>query len=77
MITPPPLPPQNAPRNIHYQSFEGSKMGLHTANFDRDRLNDARNQAMNWINGHPEFEIVCIDSSFGNLLAIVTVWYRA
>ena len=51
-------------------------MGIHTAGFDRNRLEIARKQAVEWINRNPGIEIVSIDSSFGNLIAIVTVWFR-
>lgn len=51
-------------------------MGLQTAAFDRERLEKARAKAAEWINANPQVEILSIDSTFGNLLAIVTVWYR-
>ncbi len=71
MEVPPPLP-----RPIRYAHFEGEKMGFHTAAFDRERIEIARMQARDWINANPGIEVVSIDSSFGNMLAIVTVWYR-
>lgn len=77
MNTPPPLPPSPPQvRPLQYAHFEATKNGLHTAGLDRDRMENARQQALAWINQHPQIEVVSIDSSFGNLLAIVTVWYR-
>ncbi len=73
MPTPPPLPQRSG---IQYAHFEASKVGLHTASFDRERMEEARRQAIEWINQHPEVEVISIDSCFGNLLAIVTVWYQ-
>ncbi|MGD7653447.1 MAG: hypothetical protein ACQCXQ_09560 [Verrucomicrobiales bacterium] len=70
-VTPPPLP-----RQLKYAHFEAQKVGLHTAQFDRDRLEDARKQALAWIGDNPDAEVVSIDSCFGHMLAIVTVWYR-
>jgi hypothetical protein len=74
MSTPPPIP-QSA-RPLQYAHFEGAKNGIHTAGLDRDRLEIARKQAVAWINQNPGIEIVSIDSCFGNMLAIVTVWFR-
>lgn len=71
MESPPPLP-----KPVRYAHFEGEKMGIHTAGFDRDRIEMARTKAVNWINMNPGIEVISIDSSFGNMLAIVTVWYR-
>lgn len=71
-VSPPPLP--KAP--IQFAHFEGQKNGLHTAGFDRERMELARSQAQSWINENPQIKLVSIDSSFGNMLAIVTVWYR-
>ncbi|WP_143157865.1 hypothetical protein [Rubritalea squalenifaciens] len=69
--SPPPLP-----RPVKYAHFEATKNGLHTAAFDRDRIEQARQQALEWINNNPQLEIISIDSSFGKMLAIVTVWYK-
>ena len=69
--SPPPLP-----RPVKYAHFEATKNGLHTAEFDRDRIEHARQQALEWINNNPQLEIISIDSSFGKMLAIVTVWYK-
>lgn len=63
--TPPPLP-----RPMQYVCFEGNKMG------DRERMEDARKQALDWIHNNPNHQIESVDSSFGHMLAIVTVWYR-
>jgi len=74
MITdssPPPLP-----KPVKYAHFEATKNGIHTAGFDRERIETARKQALEWINKNPQVDIISIDSSFGNMLAIVTVWYR-
>jgi len=70
---PPPLPPEHP---LKYQRFEGLTSGCHTAGYDRKRLDDARNQALAWVNANPGIEIVSIDSTFGTMLAVVTVWYR-
>jgi hypothetical protein len=51
-------------------------MGLHTAAFDRSRLEVAQQKALQWIAANPSVKIVSIDSCFGNLIAIVTVWYQ-
>lgn len=51
-------------------------MGFHNAEHDRLRLDQSQKQAQQWINQNPQHEIVSIDSSFGNYMAIVTVWYR-
>jgi hypothetical protein len=72
--TPPPLPEKTNP--LQYAHFEASKSGIHTAGFDRERLESARRQALAWINQNPGIEIVSIDSAFGHMLAIVTVWFR-
>ena len=72
--TPPPLPEKTNP--LQYAHFEASKAGIHTAGFDRERLESARRQALAWINQNPGIEIVSIDSTFGHMLAIVTVWFR-
>lgn len=74
MTTPPPIPPSSRP--LQYAHFEGAKNGIHTAGLDRDRLEIARKNAVAWINQNPGIEIVSIESSFGNMLAIVTVWFR-
>ncbi|MBU6326101.1 MAG: hypothetical protein KGQ89_00600 [Verrucomicrobia bacterium] len=70
--TPPPLPPEP----MRCVRFEGEKMGLHTAAFDRARLEIAQQKALQWIAAHPSAKIVSIDSCFGNLVAIVTIWYQ-
>jgi hypothetical protein len=70
--TPPPLPPEQ----IRCVRFEGEKMGLHTANFDRTRLEMAQQKALQWMSANPSAEIISVDSCFGNLIVIVTVWYR-
>lgn len=70
--TPPPLPPEQ----IRCVRFEGEKMGLHTANFDRTRLEMAQQKALQWMSAHPSAEIISVDSCFGNLIVIVTIWYR-
>ena len=68
----PPLP-----KPIKYAHFEFAKNGIHTAaGYDRDRIENARKQALEWINENPHLDIITIDSSFGQMLAIVTVWYR-
>ena len=72
--TPTPIPTKNKP--INYIRFEGKSMGLHTASFDRKRLEIAQQKAREWINDNPYEEIVSIDSTFGNHIAIVTIWYR-
>ncbi len=51
-------------------------MGLHTAGYDRKRIEAAQEQARAWMNQNPGIEIVSVDSCFGKLLAMVTVWYR-
>lgn len=71
-VSPPPVP--KAP--IQYAHFEGTKNGLHTAGLDRDRIEIARSQAQAWINENPHIKVESIDSAFGNMLAIVTVWFR-
>lgn len=71
---PPPLPA--APKPIQYAHFEGEKSGFHTAAFDRERIEEARRKAKEWINANPGIQIVSIDSTFGNMIAIVTVWFR-
>lgn len=72
MSTPPPLPPPP----IKCVRFEGSAVGLHTAGFDRKRLDAAQFAAREWISSQPSIEVISIESSFGNLLAFVTVWFR-
>jgi hypothetical protein len=72
--TPPPLP--KIPDPINFVRFEGEHVGFHNAEHDRTRLDRAQRQAQEWINQHPQHEIVSINSSFGHLIAIVTVWYR-
>ena len=69
--SPPPLPTP-----VKYAHFEATKNGIHTANLDREKIESARKKAIKWINKNPHLEIISIDSSFGNLLAIITVWYR-
>lgn len=64
------------PKPIKYAHFEATKNGLHTAGLDRERIESARRQAQEWINQNPQLDIVSIDSSFGHMLAIVTVWYK-
>jgi hypothetical protein len=49
---------------------------LHTAGFDRKRLDTAQTAAREWLAAQPAIEVISIDSSFGDLLAFVTVWYR-
>jgi len=70
--TPPPLPPPP----IESIRFEASGTGLHTAGFDRKRLDSAQAAAKEWLAAHPDIEVVSIDSCFGNMLALVTVWFR-
>lgn len=72
MITPPPLP---AP-SIEFIRFEGTRAGLHTASFDRQRLELAQVSAQRWLAANPHIEILSIESCFGNLAAFVTIWYR-
>ena len=72
--SPPPLPTTTKP--IQFAHFEASKSGFMTPRLDRTRLDAARLQAQCWMNQNPELEIISVDSSFGNCLAIVTVWYR-
>lgn len=72
MSAPPPLPPAS----IECIRFEGSAVGLHTAGFDRKRLDAAQAAARHWLASNPSVEVISIESSFGNLLAFVTVWYR-
>ena len=74
MSTPPPIPASYRP--VRYAHFEATKNGLHTAGLDRDRIEIARTNALTWINQNPGIEIISIDSSFGHMLAIVTVWFR-
>ena len=71
--TPPPIPSSNPIRCVR---FEGEAMGLHTAGYDRRRIEEAQEQAREWMNRNPGIEIVSVDSCFGKLLAMVTVWYR-
>lgn len=72
MSIPPPLlpPPAECVR------FEGCAVGLHTAGFDRKRLDAAQFTAREWISSQTSIEVISIVSSFGNLLAFVTVWFR-
>jgi hypothetical protein len=72
MTTPPPLPLPV----MECIRFEGSGVGLHTAGFDRKRLDAAQAAAREWLASHPSVDVISIESSFGNLLAFVTVWYR-
>jgi hypothetical protein len=72
MKTPPPLPPSG----IEYARFEGTGAGLHTAGFDRKRLDKAQHDAKKWLEDNPAIEIIAIDSCFGNMAAFVTVWFR-
>ena len=52
------------------------RLGLVNVHYDRDRLDDARDQAKAWIDRNPNLEIVSINTSLGRMLAVVTVWYR-
>jgi hypothetical protein len=72
--TPPPLPIFQPP--IQFVKFQGEHIGFHNAEHDRIRLEIAQKQAEAWMNQNPQFEIVTINSSFGDHIAIVTVWYR-
>jgi hypothetical protein len=72
MSTPPPLPPSG----IECIRFEGTGAGIHTAGFDRKRLDMAQLAAKQWLNANPHIEIFSIESCFGNIAAFVTVWYR-
>jgi len=65
---PPPLSVPAKP--IQYAHFEGSKTGIHTAGFDRDRLDSTRKQAQDWINQNLNLEVISVDSAFGNLLRL-------
>lgn len=56
--------------------FEGSGVGLHAAGFDRKRLDAAQAAAREWLASQPSVDVISIESSFGNLLAFVTAWYR-
>ena len=71
---PPPIP--ELPEPIQYAHFEAHKNGFFTVGRDRDLIEKARNKAQDWINKNPLKEIISIDSCFGKMLAIVTVWYR-
>ncbi len=56
--------------------FEGSGSGIHTGAFDRKLLDSAQAAAKEWLSGQSQIEIISIESSFGKMLAFVTVWYR-
>lgn len=72
MAAPPPIPLAL----IECIRFEGSAVGLHTAGFDRKRLDAAQTAAREWLASQPSVDVVSIESCFGNLPAFVTVWYR-
>ena len=77
MSLPPPLPkPAALKEPLQYAHFESVRSGLFTPQLDRDRIEHARKQALEWIHAHPELEIVSVDSTFGRMMAIITVWYR-
>jgi hypothetical protein len=72
MKTPPPLPPPG----IEFVRFEGTGVGLHTAGFDRTRLDKAQQSARKWLQENPSIEVITIESCFGNMAAFVTIWFR-
>ena len=71
-MQPPPLPDPH----IECIRFEGVASGLHTAGFDRKRLDIAQKSAEEWLRSKKAIEVVSIESCFGNVAAFVTVWFR-
>ncbi len=39
-------------------------------------IEDAQQQALAWVNAHPDLEIVSVDTACGRVLTVVTVWHR-
>lgn len=70
---PPPLPRRN---RIRRQRFEAAKSGLFTVGRDQGMIEEAQERASQWIDEHPEIEVVSIDTACGKMLTAVTVWYR-
>lgn len=56
--------------------FEGTGNGIHTAAFDRKRLDIAQLAARQWLNTNPKIEIISIESCFGDMAVYVTIWFR-
>lgn len=77
-MTPPPLP-----QKIEYQIFWGRHNGalrLAGPKLLTERLQDAHQQAADWMNQHPSHQIVsisssCAENSGGSAISL-TVWYR-
>jgi len=59
MPGPPPLSQRSQP--VRFIQFEGEHRGLHTAAHDRIRLERAQRQAQEWLNRHPEVQVVAIN----------------
>ncbi|MCA9213809.1 MAG: hypothetical protein KDB27_12130 [Planctomycetales bacterium] len=62
---------------IQFQRFEATKSGLFTLSRDKSAIEAAQDQAIRWIETHPEAEIINIDTACASLLTVVTVWYRS
>jgi len=67
------------PRPVRFVSFEGHSKTVRLAgpSLHMERLEGAQQAAADWMNEHPEIEIITIRSHVTDLLAIVTVWYRS
>jgi len=61
---------------IQYISFEGKGSGFKTAGLDRRRMDRSNALAKDWINTNPQVEVISITQTLGEMLAVVTVWYR-
>lgn len=71
-MQPPPLPPPQ----IEFMRFEGTGAGLHTAGYDRKRVEMAQVAAKHWLASQPNIDVITIETCFGNMAAFVTVWFR-
>lgn len=77
------MAPPPHPKKVEFQIFWGRQTGalrLAGGKLLRERLEDAHQQAADWMNQHPTYEVITISNgsseNSGASSLYVTVWYR-
>ena len=61
---------------MRFERFESRRAGLFTSQRESRMIAYAQADAEEWLAEHPEIEVVAIDTTCGQMLACVTIWYR-